>query len=489
MNLGDKQDIDALLGRWPAPLPGGDDEHDEEKRWENRADATVRAAVESTRSGAVDDGLDALLGAPRLAPEPGESGAMFRSGEKKMAQDKEPGDSTAAPVSQTSPPPTERRRGSLKEIAVAARAASRPSQPGTPLPASTPYPLGERPPTSAGRPSRPPMPTPIPGSAPPRSLGRPVEAGKEDSGVVNLDAVRAAATPEQVAAAEKAKPGQVGLFEDDQTVESAVNPAEQPAPARPTSIAVVAARRNRTGPIAGAAIAVLGIAAAFAIMHRKPPAPQPNPVIVAHTAAPEAVKAAPSTAPEATAPQAKDTPPLDVAALPSTEPEGKPDPAKVPTTAGPGTAGTATASKEAPPDPRLTAPAPAKGAPTGKTGDLQDEMARAVGPINKSVEVAPTAEPASAGSRNQNIPEQPSQGSVQAAIGAVVGGAKACVADADDISRAMVTFSSEGKVTSVSVSGWAAAHGKTGCVQAALKAAKVGPFSKSSFSVPVPIRP
>ena len=55
--------------------------------------------------------------------------------------------------------------------------------------------------------------------------------------------------------------------------------------------------------------------------------------------------------------------------------------------------------------------------------------------------------------RNQNVPEKPSQGSVQSAVGSVIGAAKACVAGADDVSRAQVTFSSEGTVTSVSVTG------------------------------------
>jgi hypothetical protein len=117
-------------------------------------------------------------------------------------------------------------------------------------------------------------------------------------------------------------------------------------------------------------------------------------------------------------------------------------------------------------------------------------MASAVGPVNNNPGAdGPTPEPAAGRPSNQNIPEQPSQGSVQAAIGAVMGGAKACVAGADDVSRAQVTFSSGGTVSSVSVTGWAAAHGKSGCVQAALKGAKVGPFSKSTFTVGVPIRP
>jgi hypothetical protein len=117
-------------------------------------------------------------------------------------------------------------------------------------------------------------------------------------------------------------------------------------------------------------------------------------------------------------------------------------------------------------------------------------MAQAVGADGekKATVTSDNAEPA-AGARNQNIPEQPSQGSVQAAIGTVMGGAKACVAGADDVSRAQITFSSSGTVSGVSVTGWAASHSATGCVKAALKGAKVGPFSKSTYTVGVTIRP
>ena len=127
--------------------------------------------------------------------------------------------------------------------------------------------------------------------------------------------------------------------------------------------------------------------------------------------------------------------------------------------------------------------------PAGKSGDLKSEMARAVGADGKPVEGAGTPEPAAGNPKTQNIPEQPSQGAAFSAVGAVIGGAKACVAGADDVSRADVTFGSNGSVSKVNVTGWAAAHGKSACVQAALKGAKVQPFSKSSFTLGFPIRP
>src|SRR5262249_35626965 len=128
-------------------------------------------------------------------------------------------------------------------------------------------------------------------------------------------------------------------------------------------------------------------------------------------------------------------------------------------------------------------------APTGKPGDLSTEMGKRVGADGSKQEVTEAPEPAAGKPLNQTIPEQPPQGSVQAAIGSVMGGAKACVAGADDVSRAQVTFSSSGAVTNVSVTGWAASHGATSCIKQALKGANVGAFSKPSYAVGVTIRP
>jgi hypothetical protein len=495
MNLG-KQELDALLGRWPAPLPrrggdvGGRDEQGEEGRWDERADTIVKVALSSKGEG---EALDVLLAAPNLPPEPGESGVAFLSGEKKMMdREKEQGDAADEGASTKPPapsvaPPADRKRTSLKEMAArASQSGGRPSSPGARPSSPGAAPASVAPPA---RPSQFPATDSKLRPATAAPLPRPAEAGKDDSGVINLDVVRASATAQQVAAAEKAKPAQAGLFEDDHTVESAVNPAEKPTATKAPQVAVVAAKKNRAGPMAGIAIAVLGLAAAFAIVHKRTPpgAPQPAPVAESR---PKPEGAAAPVGPSTAAPQAAPGPSAVAAADPtsapaSPEPEGKQaDPLKGGPLGGPAPGTTAAPSKDAVAD--------AKGAaPSGKGGDLQSEMARAVGGSDqpKPGDPSPTPEPASGGTKNQNIPEQPSQGSVQAAVSAVIGGAKACVAGADDISRATVTFSSSGAVSSVSVSGWAAAHGKSACVQAALKGAKVGAFSKSTFTVPVPIRP
>jgi hypothetical protein len=75
------------------------------------------------------------------------------------------------------------------------------------------------------------------------------------------------------------------------------------------------------------------------------------------------------------------------------------------------------------------------------------------------------------------------------ALSAVIGAAKACVSDADGISRATLEFSSNGTVSNVIVRGWAEAHGKSECIAAALKGATVPPFTKPTFTVGVTVRP
>jgi hypothetical protein len=88
-----------------------------------------------------------------------------------------------------------------------------------------------------------------------------------------------------------------------------------------------------------------------------------------------------------------------------------------------------------------------------------------------------------------NIPQQPSQGALAAAVRPFVPAAKKCVAGADEASRALITFSSNGAVKSVAVTGWAASNGASGCITSALMGANVGPFWKPSFAFPVTIRP
>lgn len=86
-------------------------------------------------------------------------------------------------------------------------------------------------------------------------------------------------------------------------------------------------------------------------------------------------------------------------------------------------------------------------------------------------------------------PEKPALGAVQAAVGAVLGSARACVAGQDGASQATIVFGSDGKVTSVAVSGPAAGTNAEACIKAALSKARVQPFSRPTFAASTAIRP
>ena len=87
-------------------------------------------------------------------------------------------------------------------------------------------------------------------------------------------------------------------------------------------------------------------------------------------------------------------------------------------------------------------------------------------------------------------PLEPSMGDVSSAMARVKPAAVACLngQPANATVTASVTFSSDGRVQGVSVSGPGAAAGG-GCVKSALSGARVSPFSKPSFSISTTIRP
>jgi hypothetical protein len=242
--------------------------------------------------------------------------------------------------------------------------------------------------------------------------------------------------------------------------------ASAPAPAAPVSAlpAPPQPKKSALAPIAMAGIGLLGLAAAAAIVMRSK-----------HESAPPLAAA---TAPAATpAPTALAHPTTtveegDIVAIDDL---------------GPGKAGAgATAPRSSNGDKvALKAPEPA-----GKGG-----VAEATKP---SPEAPPTAKPEPQDDFDQkkkpaaiagDIPEKPSTGAVQAAIGAVMGGARACVAGQDGPSSATVSFGSDGKVSSVSVAGPAAGTPAEACIKAALSKARVQPFARPSFSVGAKIRP
>lgn len=90
---------------------------------------------------------------------------------------------------------------------------------------------------------------------------------------------------------------------------------------------------------------------------------------------------------------------------------------------------------------------------------------------------------------NGGIADRPSTGAAQAAVGSVLGAARSCIAGQPQGSSATLVFGSSGEVTSVSVTGPAAGTPAAGCIQSALKKARVQPFAAPSFSLGVTVRP
>ena len=118
---------------------------------------------------------------------------------------------------------------------------------------------------------------------------------------------------------------------------------------------------------------------------------------------------------------------------------------------------------------------------------LAGAMADAVGNNGKAATEGDTTKEGvpAAGS----VPTTPSQGQVQSALAAVRGAARGCVAGMEAPSRASVTFGPNGSVTGVSVSGAASGKPAASCIQSALRNARVPPFTKSSFTVGLSLRP
>lgn len=107
--------------------------------------------------------------------------------------------------------------------------------------------------------------------------------------------------------------------------------------------------------------------------------------------------------------------------------------------------------------------------------------------VDRSLPPDPSLRPAD--SRGGELPAKPTTGAVQVALGAVMGGARHCVAGDDAPSSAVVVFGSDGRVQRVTVSGAAAGKSSASCIEAQLRRARVQPFAASNFSVNATVRP
>lgn len=458
MKPSDPFDLDALLGRWPAQEPQGKGG----ASWDDRADAIVAAALALKDQGSPDV-TEALLAPPSLEAEPGEERApTFQLVDVSSRTKSQPGASPPMANDQSKKP-----SGALSLKELAARASARGSiPPGSAT--STPPPARISSVPSVGA-----TVTPI-SRAPSMRSARPSDPGREDSGVLRLADLQAQEAQKAEAAAVAAEASLAAAKQASQApVPVSVKPGAGPAAAN---------SGNKTGMWAGVAIAVLGVAAAFAVYRtRQPSAP---PTAQTEVQAPAKI----TEQPVAAGPTAKAATTAEPAALASSEAApastgaAKADPAQGAGGQGPAPSAAVVAGNDAKPAP---AAPELKGS---KVGTLDEEIRKAGGANESQPAPQDDSKPAS-GAMSGNLPDQPSQGNAQAAVRSVLPAAKACVAGATEPSSATITFGSSGSVQSVSVGGWAAANGKAGCVKSALQGARVSPFAKPTFTVPANIRP
>lgn len=459
MKPSDPFDLDALLGRWPAQEPQGKGG----ASWDERADAIVAAAL-ALKDQASPDVTEALLAPPSLEAEPGEEKAstfqLVDVSSRRQAQS-QPGASPPMANDQSKKP-----SGALSLKELAARASARGSiPPGSATSTPPPARISSVPGVGATV-------TPI-SRAPSAKSSRPSDPGREDSGVLRLADLQAQEAQKAEAAAVAAEASLAAAKQASQ--------APVPVSVKPGAAPAAANSGNKAGMWAGVAIAVLGVAAAFAVYRTRQPSAPPTAqtdVQAPNKPAPQTT-AAPAVKAEATA---EPTAMASSEAAPASSAAAKADPAQGAGGQGPAPSVTAVAGNDAKPAP---AAPELKGS---KVGTLDEEIRKAGGGNESQPAPQDDSKPAS-GAMSGNLPDQPSQGNAQAAVRAVLPAAKACVAGATEPSSATITFGSSGSVQSVSVGGWAAANGKAGCVKSALQGARVAPFAKPTFTVPANIRP
>ncbi|HSO39202.1 MAG TPA: hypothetical protein VLT33_42040, partial [Labilithrix sp.] len=409
------------------------------------------------------------------------------------------------------PADRERDRRSLQDLAKMASQSSM-----TPPPPSMRAPLssGSAASLPSGRLSSPPS---------------PVEAKKDDSGIVDL-AMAAQSDPQAAVRAQTTPLASDGLFDDEPAsirpppvsagaVSSPLSVPSQPmpsmppfsvAPAAPASHAPIASSsvassahqpvaKKRGGAVIalvfGGLVAVSAVAAggfffmkqqakakADALALNTPAVTAPAATTPAVTTPAPAETAAAAPAPEAT---------LDPNALPST-----PDP-KLALAAKPGARAVAPVAVAAAAKP-AAAPVKEEGpklsqkdlptAPVGPGGDLGAAMKGAVGADGKPAEPTPAAGASGPQFAAGTVPQKPSQGAVTGALGAVLPGARACLGPDDAVSRASITFTSAGTVQSVGVTGGAAGKPAEACIKGALGKAKLAPFAEPTYTANITVR-
>jgi hypothetical protein len=237
------------------------------------------------------------------------------------------------------------------------------------------------------------------------------------------------------------------------------------------------------GPWIGVAIAAVGLAAGFGLyLASRQPAPTVAPMV--SSASPPSAATETSLAPPR--PLAAETRP-NVPATPAEEeasiaPLPAPEPA-----AAPAHESAAAVKSQAP-----VAETRPSAVNTGARSHAEKVVLEEDAPATTSAPPKPASSaklrPAELNTAN-TVSDRPSTGAAQAAVGAVLGAARACIAGQPEASSATLVFGSSGEVTSVNVSGPAEGTPAAACIKSALGKARVQPFAASSFSLGVTVRP
>lgn len=278
------------------------------------------------------------------------------------------------------------------------------------------------------------------------------------------------APPPRTGATPPRPPRERRVATDDAPVREATARSEMPpaTPGRPIGAAAL-----------GAAVALAASAALyFATRHDAAPStiafPTSEPV---HAAAAEARPSAPSIA----APAATDSALATLAPSANTETAAVASATPSATTTVP-TLALATRT-DSPPKSKKASPTAGKVVLPETDEPATDDSKAMESPATKVPSAVPKA-PA-----DEPTPNRPSVGLVQAAVGSVMMGARSCLAGQDSGSAATVTFGSDGRVRSVSISGPAAATPAEGCLKSALSGARVPPFTDPSYTLSLTVRP
>lgn len=339
--------------------------------------------------------------------------------------------------------------------------------------------------------------TPLPGSGNSQSLSALARSMAQKGG--RAQAPRDIAR-ESLSVAAAARSHSEGMVERVRTARPAPPPPPSHRPAHPSTPSARPTSNQQLGP--WIAVGGIGIAAAVALwVFERPPAPSALPVPAAEPvavvareparqveapAAPQAAaKVAEDSNPRAATDEASAPPTLAASALPLAPRAGlavAAAPARGAEVAG-GAAGPAAAAAP---------PAGVAGAarPAPESIVLEDTAANSKLATDKAGTATPAASglrPA-AGSPSGGLPDRPSTGAVQAAVGSVMGAARACVAGGV-ATPAQVNFGSDGTVKAVTVSGPNAGTAAASCIDGALRRARVAPFASPTFSLMVWVRP